>query len=73
MSNGPTLVGETAMEATKENWCNMKITKEMYCGYSGDCPLNRVIQDKEICLWCAYRVGVSMPTLIKERLKDGKI
>ena len=71
MSNGPTLVGETAIEATKESWVNICVIKEMYCSYSGDCPIHRVIQGEKICLWCQYRVGIDMPTIIKEKLKDG--
>lgn len=69
MSNGPTLMGSNAVESTKENWCNIEILKHMYCSYSGDCPLQRVIQGKEICIWCEYRAGINMPVIINEILK----
>lgn len=71
MSTDPVGLGETAIEATKESWMNVDIFKEMYCSYSGDCPIHRVIQGEKICIWCQYRVGIDMPTIIKERLKDG--
>jgi len=71
MSTEPVGLSETAVEATKEGWCSVDIIKEMYCSYSGECPLHRVIQGEKICLWCQWRAGIDMPRLIKEKLKDG--
>jgi hypothetical protein len=71
MSTEPVGLGKNAVEATKEHWVNIEITKEMYCSYSGDCSIHRVIQGMEdTCIWCIYRVGIDMPQLIKERIKD---
>lgn len=73
MSTDPVGLGasRTAIDSIKEGWCNIEIVKEMYCSYSGECPIHRVIQGEKICLWCKHRVGVDMPIVIKEKLKDG--
>lgn len=77
MSTDPVGLGSsksatTAAEATKEGWCSIEIIKEMYCSYSGECQIHRVIQDREkICIWCAFRAPINIPELIKEKTKDG--
>ena len=73
MSNGPALIGETAIQATKEHWLNLEITKEMYCSYRGDCPLHRAIQGQELCLWCIHRAPIDIVEYLKRSIKDGSI
>lgn len=63
----------TAVESTREGWCSIEISKEMYCSYSGECPLHRVIQGDKICLWCVFRAPINLPEMIKRKLNDGKI
>ena len=74
MSTEPVGLSETATQATKEGWCNIEIEKEMYCSYSGDCQIHRVIQGiEETCMWCAYRIGIDIPQMIREKIKDGTL
>ena len=73
MSSGPTLTGESCIEATKRNYLTLNLTKKSWCTYEGKCGIEDVIcSEINLCLLCKYRKPLDIPMNIKFQ-KNAKV
>jgi hypothetical protein len=71
MSSGPTLTGGDYKSSIKTNYINIKLTKHMWCGYSGKCKIDDVIFNQDMyCLLCQYRKPLSIPKILNDYRED---
>lgn len=66
MSSGPTLTGQTCIEATKRQYLNFSVTKDDWCSYKGECLSKDLIYDQDkICLFCMHRLPLDIPHILQ--------
>jgi hypothetical protein len=69
MSSGPTLTGDTYIEATKKKYINVYFDKNDWCSYKGKCLIDNVITEREfLCLLCKYRKPLDIPSVLQEHM-----
>ena len=73
MSSGPTLTGQTCIEATKKKYVHISISKDVFCTYTGVCHLeNLVFEREQACLFCKYRKPLDIPWMIDLAMEGKK-
>lgn len=73
MSSGPTLIGQTCIEATQKKYLNIDFDREDWCVYKGVCKRdNLLIKREEACMLCKWRKPLDMPAIIDKALEVKK-
>ena len=68
MSSGPTLTGQTCIEATKKQYLNVSFSREDWCSYKGHCRIDQMLADHNFaCLLCKYRTPLDVPKFLEEK------
>lgn len=63
MSNGPTLTGSSECYG---GWVSVKISRDNWCTYDGECKVDKVVNRQDLCLYCKYRKSLDIPDLIEK-------
>lgn len=66
MSDGPTYTGGSECYG---GWINVQISKKDWCSFKGRCDVDKVVNRRDLCLYCVYRKPLHIPDLINERKK----
>jgi hypothetical protein len=64
MSSGPTYTGRAS--ENYGNWVSVKISKDDWCTYDGECNVDKVVNRQDLCLFCKYRKPLDIPKMIKK-------
>jgi len=65
MSNGPTLTGQTCIEAISKQYLNVTFSKKDWCSFKGHCRVDQLLTDKDTpCFSCRYRILLDIPDLL---------
>jgi hypothetical protein len=52
-----------------EQYCHLRLYKELYCTYTGYCERNRATNNKDmLCLMCEHRKLLDIPAMINKEL-----
>jgi hypothetical protein len=66
MSSGPTLTGQTCIEATKRDYINLEFSRQNWCTYEKICNKDDLIcTSVDVCLLCKYRKPLDIPLIIE--------
>lgn len=71
MSKGPTLTGQTCIEATKKKYLNINFSREDWCEYKGVCKRDHLVIDREeACMLCKWRKLLDIPKILDAALEE---
>jgi hypothetical protein len=67
MSGGPTYTGSSTK--CYGGWVSVQVTKDDWCTYDGECKVDKVVNRRDLCLFCKYRKPLDIPKLIERNRK----
>ena len=67
MSTDPTgLNNETCIQAINRKYICVGLNRKDWCGYKGDCKIENVINNINLCFICKYLVPLDIPEILNK-------
>jgi hypothetical protein len=71
MSTDPTGLGnESCISATEKKYINVNFDREDWCSYGGECLIDNLLFDRDMCLLCGYRMKLDVPAVLQRKMDE---